>query len=58
MAAGDAEDQLNAVKQKRREDAHALPKLSRNIGSRSSEFRTKCFWSAMRPRIAFLLGVA
>src|SRR5205809_2625477 len=39
--------------QKRREDACALPKLPRNRTGISHRFRTKCFWSAMRLRIAF-----
>ena len=39
--------------QKRREDARALPKLARNRTGISRGFRTKCFGSAMRLRIAF-----
>ena len=39
--------------EERREDACALPKL-RETGSIAGEFRTKCFWSAMSPRIAFI----
>ena len=42
-----------AREQKRREDAHALPKLSRNGEKRFRNFARKCFRSAMRPRIAF-----
>src|SRR5207244_3402578 len=38
---------------KRREDAYALRKLSRKGTSVFHRFRTKCLWSAMRPRIAF-----
>ena len=41
--------------QKRREDARALLKLSRNPNRASGEFRTECFWTAMRPRIAFMI---
>src|SRR5213592_4022176 len=40
---------------KRREDARALPKLSQNETGALGEFRTKCFPSAMRPRIAFMV---
>src|SRR5438128_158908 len=40
--------------QKRREDACAVRKLARNTMSVFRGFRTKCFWSAMRPRIAFM----
>src|SRR6266513_1489282 len=40
---------------KRREDARALPKLSQNETGAFGEFRTKCFRSAMRPRIAFIV---
>ncbi len=38
---------------KRREDAHALRKLSRSRRNICHAFRTKCLWSAMRLRIAF-----
>jgi len=41
---------------KRREDAHAVPKLARNEIRIFVEFRTKCFGSAMRLRIAFSLA--
>src|SRR5439155_23169766 len=51
---------VDARQRKRREDAHALPKLSRNGEKRFHGFRTKCWsrevlrsWSVMRPRIAF-----
>src|SRR5713101_7083985 len=40
---------------KRREDARALPKLSQNETGAFGELRTKCFRSAMRPRIAFMV---
>src|SRR5438876_318027 len=40
---------------KRREDARAIPKLSQNETWALGEFRTKCFPSAMRPRIAFMV---
>jgi hypothetical protein len=43
--------------QKRREDACALPESGRcrtMLNKRLDEFRTQCFWSAMRHRIAFL----
>src|SRR5207249_11897515 len=40
--------------QKRRKDACAVRKLARNTMSVFRGFRTKCFWSAMRPRIAFM----
>src|SRR6266550_8008426 len=40
---------------KRRKDARALPKLSQNETGAFGEFRTKCFRSAMRPRIAFIV---
>src|SRR5207244_6455806 len=41
---------------KRREDACALPKLARNRTSASVDFRTKCFWSARRLRIALVFA--
>jgi len=44
-----------SLAKKRREDARALPKLSQNETGAFGEFRTKCFRSAMRPRIAFMI---
>jgi hypothetical protein len=35
------------------QDRHALPNLSRKRARLSAGFRTQCFGSAMRPRIAF-----
>jgi hypothetical protein len=40
---------------KRRENAHALRKLRETKNKHLAAFRTNCFWSAMRPRIAFIL---
>jgi hypothetical protein len=34
------------------------PKASAKQDEDLNTFRTQCFWSAMRPRIAFILGVA
>src|SRR5215831_78822 len=42
-------------RRKRREDACALQKLPRNSSNAFDEFRTECFGSAMRLRVAFLL---
>ena len=39
---------------KRREDAHVLPKVRDKTGV-SYTFGTRCFWSAMDPRITFIL---
>src|SRR5207247_556197 len=49
-------DLLNLPTLKRREEGHALPKL-RETNHRLVSFRTKCFWSAMRRRIAFKIWV-
>jgi hypothetical protein len=43
---------LLIIEEKRRGDDCALPKLSRNQEDACREFRTKCFRSTMRPRIA------
>ena len=48
--------QYSELTLKRRADAHALPKL-RETQNVLGEFRTKCFWSAMSPRIAFIRGM-
>jgi hypothetical protein len=42
------------AREKRREDACALQSFAKRK-QRSEEFRTQCFWSAMRPRIAFAM---